>query len=534
MKRFVFFISILIFNIYFCLPCFAKDITVNVVGFESGIESSDFYIVERDTKWTKSNIKQLYQDYELNEAYFLVDNSLSDTVICDIYTGWDEYVTSVELSTKEDNYINGICYKPVNLTIPIIEITCDIDEYRQMQDDLSKSLFCNIDVNSIMLGIYDKSATLAGHGNTTWAWGENGKKPYNLSFDKKCKINGIGEAKDFVLLANIFDCSQYKNGICFELAHDLGLLYTPYYELTHLFVNGTYKGIYSLTNKIKHNNGIMRLDDEYLFCLGANNPKQRIEFNSDIYYVDSDEIDGKPYVDLKYPKEVSEAEKEMISRAVENMFDALEKKDEARIERILDLDSMAKLYWIEEISMNYDALSRSIYFYYDKSTDKIYAGPVWDMDMSFGLPEERFGIDFSSPLGWKIRDLGWWSYLCDVRCFKDKCIQVYNEYDMPLILTESLNRCRENTSVLSTEGNVNYKMFPASNELHNLWESSSYDEYCVNLAEFYSDRIDFINTEMATYYNPHYEMRLYLYYLLIFVLINIAIFALFKIIRHKR
>ena len=53
---------------------------------------------------------------------------------------------------------------------------------------------------------------------------------------------------------------------------------------------------------------------------------------------------------------------------------------------IADAESLALKYMIEEISENYDGNSSSQYFYKpaDSVSEKIFAGPVWDYDSTFG------------------------------------------------------------------------------------------------------------------------------------------------------
>lgn len=50
------------------------------------------------------------------------------------------------------------------------------------------------------------------------------------------------------------------------------------------------------------------------------------------------------------------------------------------------MDSFVKKYLIEEITRNYDGGVTSSFFYKasDAEGGKLYAGPVWDYDVSFG------------------------------------------------------------------------------------------------------------------------------------------------------
>ena len=49
-----------------------------------------------------------------------------------------------------------------------------------------------------------------------------------------------------------------------------------------------------------------------------------------------------------------------------------------------DLDSLVKLYLINEFSKNHDGFVSSTYFYLPADEDILYAGPVWDFDPAYG------------------------------------------------------------------------------------------------------------------------------------------------------
>ena len=124
-----------------------------------------------------------------------------------------------------------------------------------------------------------------------------------------------------------------------------------------------------------------------------------IEFNSDGYdeyngfmlkagtktlgiNIKSPELGSKEYV-----KNVSEHFKE-FSDAIyavdkDGVYTGKNPKTGKYFYEYCDMDSLVDTYLIQLISANWDAFSRSLYFY--KDIDGImYAGPVWDMDLTFG------------------------------------------------------------------------------------------------------------------------------------------------------
>lgn len=76
-----------------------------------------------------------------------------------------------------------------------------------------------------------------------------------------------------------------------------------------------------------------------------------------------------------------------------------------RWNEILDSDSAVKYYWTQEFFKNMDSSTSSTYFYKDSDSidDKLYAGPVWDMDNALGYDKgsgSRWGYSWTSSDGW--------------------------------------------------------------------------------------------------------------------------------------
>ena len=48
------------------------------------------------------------------------------------------------------------------------------------------------------------------------------------------------------------------------------------------------------------------------------------------------------------------------------------------------MDSLVKVFLLQELSLNCDGFISSVYFYKD-ADGKMFAGPIWDQDMTFGI-----------------------------------------------------------------------------------------------------------------------------------------------------
>lgn len=79
---------------------------------------------------------------------------------------------------------------------------------------------------------------------------------------------------------------------------------------------------------------------------------------------------------------------------------------------LLDSDSAARYYLVEELFKNLDASTTSCYFYKDSDSinSKLYAGPVWDMDKCFGYSGTRWGSSISLSSGWYAKNVRIYKY----------------------------------------------------------------------------------------------------------------------------
>lgn len=90
--------------------------------------------------------------------------------------------------------------------------------------------------------LYDGDIKIRGRGNSTWF---APKKPYRIKLDKKTDLFGMGNNKDYVLLANYYDLSLMRNMIAFDFAKKLGFDVTEF-QSVDLVLNGVYEGNYLL------------------------------------------------------------------------------------------------------------------------------------------------------------------------------------------------------------------------------------------------------------------------------------------------
>ena len=277
--------------------------------------------------------------------------------------------------------------------------------------------------------IYDGSLTqLKARGNSTFTYAP--KKSYQIKLDPKNDLLGNGEkVKTWVLLANYNDPTMLHDKFFKDLAADLGM-YSADCDWVDLYYDGEYRGTYLLSEKNSIGEtgvDITDLESEYEKVnegYGDNAEVKTAEnaYGQTYYYTkdltDPENITGgyllevngndrgvdeasgfstvKGYeINVKSPEWASQTAMKYISEYYQEFENAVYAKDadgnytgynEATGKYYYDycdLDSLVKMYLIQELSASTDAFHASLYFYKD-ADGKLCAGPVWDMDLSLG------------------------------------------------------------------------------------------------------------------------------------------------------
>ena len=265
-------------------------------------------------------------------------------------------------------------------------------------------------------------------GNTTF---KEPKKPFTIKFPEKQKFLGLDRGKTFILLANACDESHIRNAIGLDLARAFGIP-APNYAYLSLYINGSYKGLYQITNKVNVGKDALDITDldkmnewvntEPLAAynwFGSGRKKQVIQRKGVMLENNPDDITGgylldcvggPPYyskswsgfvsnaednIRIRSPKYASHQEVEFIAQRYNEMEAAVHAADGIHPEtgrhysEYLDMESFARYYLLNELLENADGGWSSFMMY--KNTDtidpKFYAGPAWDYDRTIDNPK---------------------------------------------------------------------------------------------------------------------------------------------------
>lgn len=294
-------------------------------------------------------------------------------------------------------------------------------------------------------GEIDYSGTLTqikGRGNSTFTDFE--KKPYQIKLNKKAALTGGSDEanKKWVLLASAADNTFLHNIAMFDIAETVGLAFTPKYELIDLYYDGEYRGTYLLAEKTEVDSTRVDIDDldeliedankdnaayanpvvvhkttaskgeksasvnakgSYKYVTGLTEPALAEGTTHHAYLLElefswryPDEQSGfvttrGQTIVTKDPEFLTKDTGAFISQYWQDFEDAVfsedgyNKKTGKYYYEYCDLDSLVNLYLINELGKNYDGFRSSTFFYLPADSDIMYAGPVWDYDLCFGV-----------------------------------------------------------------------------------------------------------------------------------------------------
>lgn len=311
---------------------------------------------------------------------------------------------------------------------------------------------------------------IKARGNSTFTYAE--KKSYQIKLAEPSDLLGKQEqVKTWVLLASYFDATQMHDKLIKDLAAELGLAYTASCDWVNLYYDGEYRGVYLLSEKNSVGATSVAITDmeqayeqlntgygtDMTTALAENSYGQQYQYTKDLkepenitggYLIELnhdmwDEVSGFKTrqgvaFNVKSPEWCGDSAMKYISEYYQAFEDAVYATDDTGaytgynagtgkyFYEYVDMDSLVKVFLLQELALNCDGFISSVYFY--KDADGImYAGPIWDQDMTFGT-------------GWnKTNDAEIVDYhylaqaLIQIPAFKDAVVEYYNSEFAPAV-----------------------------------------------------------------------------------------------------
>lgn len=341
---------------------------------------------------------------------------------------------------------------------------------------------------------------ICARGNSTFA---TNKKAYTITLDKSAPLCGLESGKKWNLLALYYEYDKMHTKLIYEMAEFLGLEYTPGCTWVDLYCNGEYQGLYLLTEAVTVGDGRVEIHD-----LDKENEKSDNPSNiSGGYLIEREETDRLEPLEsyfttacgynfaLKSPKTPTEEELNYISGYIRNIENMLVEGDTGYRD-YLDLDSFAKQFLIDKIVLNPDAMRMSAYYYKDRNSDILKAGPLWDYDRAMGtsLP------DYTSPIeGYPDSMNDWYMPLYADEAFYTKLLSYYEQL-LPLLEDMLENKIDAYSEMLADSLAMDLVRRPMSAIQCDSMSYMEYDSYVNYLKYFLANRLNYLNETWAVSY----------------------------------
>ena len=269
-----------------------------------------------------------------------------------------------------------------------------------------------INISDNGASVLEKDIIIKVRGNST---AMTSKKSFTFKFDKKQDLFGMGKSKKWVLIANAFDPTLLRSYVAFDLARELGLEYSSRQKIVELWLDGSFRGCYTLMTPVKAE---LDTDGEKDFMLEY----ERLRVDEGTAYITSNGL----RFGISDPDEPEEGQVEYISKKLDELSGIIKNGGRESIENALDISSFVKFYVLNEFLKTNDFNFSSVYFYYKDG--KFYAGPPWDYDLSMGNVNKDFSSNSAAAFktdGEFINSRLFYKYLCKNEWFM---LEVRREY----------------------------------------------------------------------------------------------------------
>lgn len=245
------------------------------------------------------------------------------------------------------------------------------------------------------------------------------KKQYGLSTKKADGITnnnvsllGMPADNDWILLSNVFDPSMIRNYLSYNLSRQIGQ-YASRTVFCEVMINGQYQGLYLLLEKIKiatNRVNILKMgpnDNSYPDVSGGYITKSdkttggdpvawlmsSYNWTNDIQF-----IHDTPNPKIVTPAQNNYIESEFLRLGI--AADLNNQSIETGFPSVIDVPAFVDYLLLTELAANADGYSLSTFYHKDRN-GKLRAGPLWDMDLTYGNDLFFWGYDRSKPYVWQ-------------------------------------------------------------------------------------------------------------------------------------
>ena len=373
---------------------------------------------------------------------------------------------------------------------------------------------------------YDGYVGIETRGNSTQGFD---KKTYTLELrtntDQDTSVNlfGMGGEEDWILHAMVIDKSQVRIPMSFYLAQRMGQ-YASEWKYVELILNGDYRGIYILVEKIKRDDDrvdIAKLDEDdltgdsvtggYILRMDWLDNPQGFESNYNSqggipmfyqwYYPKANKI--KPQQAAYIESWMDEFEEALFSSTYTNSLGN-------RYTDYIDLNSFTDFLLINEFSKNSDGYKLSSYVHKDKDSKggKLVAGPIWDFDQTYGVSLVCSNHIYSgwtylqNQDCWDLESMPmWWQAMMQDQVFQNRLKCRWTEFRSTFMHTDSVvNWILQDTTYLSEALERNFNKWDEFIG-ESIWIEpqpipQSYEEEISTMINWITNRLNWMDNNM--------------------------------------
>ena len=382
---------------------------------------------------------------------------------------------------------------------------------------------------------------IKARGNSTFTYAD--KKSYQIKLNTASDLLGNQEqVKTWVLLASYFDATQMHDKLMKDLATKLGLAYTASCNWVNLYYDGEYRGVYLLSEKNSVGAASVAITDmeeaykaqnpsygdnmstglsqnaygqQFQYTKGLQEPANitggyLIELNHNRW----DEASGFKTrqgvaFNVKSPEWCGEEAMRYISEYYQAFEDAVYATDDAGAYTgynastgkyfydYVDMDSLVKVFLLQELSLNCDGFISSVYFYKD-ADGKMFAGPIWDQDMTFGTGWTKTNAA-------NIEDYHYLAKaLIQIPAFKTAVAEYYSSTFAPAVREWLGNNgtIAHQYNLLKDSAAMNYKLWdfirigdPKADG--HIWQGASYESVVADMTSWIEARLSVMDKRFA-------------------------------------
>lgn len=304
----------------------------------------------------------------------------------------------------------------------------------------------------------------------------------NLGNNLQVSVLGMHLENDWILYGPYPDKTLIRNVLTFDLARKMGR-YASDTRYCELMINGDYRGIYVMMERIKRDVGRVNIQNLH----EANNWGDSLTGG---YIMKVDKLTGEvgmswasnynpevlfQFHDPEYD-ELSNLQRDYMINFIESFEDALLGPDfedpNSGYPFYIDQQSFQDFTILQELGRTVDGYRSSSFFHKDKNAlnwnSKIVAGPMWDFNLSYGNADY---CDADLTTGWQynfddVCDFStsipfWWERLLDSQLYRDGLKCRWNELRQGPLSTQSIHNFIDSVAIEIEESRIrNFQRWP--------------------------------------------------------------------------